>query len=144
MIITLDTNALLAALLNKAGASHLILKLIVKENLRIALTTSVALEYEDVLKRDSLAKKLNLSHEQIEEIIDLLILLAEKHSIYYRLRPNLLDEKDDLFIECAFASNSQYLITSNIKYFKQGDLQNHPFQAITPGDFYYLWRRKNE
>ncbi len=145
MIVTLDTNVILAALLSQNGASHLILKLILDEQLTIALTTSVALEYDDVLKRKEILENLNLSKEQVEDIIDLLILLADKYSIYYRLRPNLLDENDNLFVECAFASNSQYLVTSNIKDFTKGELKSYPFEVITPGDFYHIWRyAKNE
>ena len=62
--------------------------------------------------------KLDLSLEEIEDVLDLLVLLAKKQSIYFLLRPNLIDEKDNLFYECAFASNSGYLITSNVKLLK--------------------------
>ena len=140
MIITLDTNVVLAALLSQKGASYLILKLILDEKLNVALTTSVVLEYDDVLKRREILENLNLSSEQVEDVIDLLVLLADKYSVYYRLRPNLLDEDDNLFVECAFTSNSQYLVTSNIKDFTRGELKSFPFEVITPGDFYYLWR----
>ncbi len=140
MVITLDTNVLLAALLSQAGASHCILRLIIEEKLKIALSTPVILEYDDVLKRKNILKQLNLSVSQVEDIIDLLVLLADKHSIYYRLRPNLLDENDNMLVECAFASNSNYLITSNVRDFKRGELKSHPFTVTTPGDFYYLWR----
>ena len=144
MIVTLDTNVILAALLSRAGASHLILNLIIEEKLNIALSTPVVLEYDDVLNRKEMLKQLNISGSQIEDVLDLLVLLADKSSIYYRLRPNLLDENDNLFVECAFTSNSHYLITSNIKDFKRGELKSYPFKVITPGDFYYLWRCKNE
>ncbi|MBT3346844.1 MAG: putative toxin-antitoxin system toxin component, PIN family [Thiotrichales bacterium] len=144
MIITLDTNVILAGLLSKNGASHLILNLILEEKINIAISTPVVLEYEDVLNRKEILKRLNISKNQVQDIIDLLLLLADKQCIYYRLRPNLLDENDNLFIECAFASNSQYLVTSNIKDFERGELTNHPFKVITPGDFYYLWRNENE
>lgn len=140
MIITLDTNVLLAALLSQAGASHRILRLIIEEKLNIALSTPVILEYDDVLQRKEILEQLKISSNQVEDILDLLVLLADKYSIYYRLRPNLLDENDNLFVECAFASNSHYLITSNIKDFTRGELKNHPFQVVTPGDFYYFWR----
>ena len=144
MIITLDTNVLLAALLSQAGASHRILRLIIEEKLKIALSTPVIFEYDDVLKKKEILKKLNMSVDQVENVIDLLVLLADKHSIYYRLRPNLLDENDNMLVECAFASNSSYLITSNIRDFKQGELEIHPFTVIKPGDFYYFWRCENE
>ncbi len=144
MIITLDTNILLAALHSQAGASHLILRLILEERLKLAISTPVLFEYEAVLKRKKILKKINLSAEKVEDILDLLVLLADKRSIYYRLRPNLLDENDNLFVECAFTSNSQFLITSNIKDFHFGRLRSHPFKVVTPGDFYYLWRCGHE
>ncbi len=80
----------------------------------------------------------------IEDVIDLLVMLSNKHFIYYRLRPNLLDENDNMLVECAFVSGSQYLVTSNIKDFTRGELQIYPFTVITPGDFYYLWRQEYE
>ena len=144
MIVTLDTNVILAALLSQAGTSHLILKLIIEEKLNLALSTPVVLEYDDVLRRKEILEKLNISSSQVEDVIDLLVLLADKYSIYFRLRPNLLDENDNLFVECAFTSNSHYLITSNIKDFKRGELKSYPFKVITPGDFYYRWRCENE
>lgn len=140
MVITLDTNTLLAALLSQAGSSHRILRLIIQEELRLAISTPVLFEYEAVLKRKELLDKMNLSLDQVEDLLDLLVLLADKCSVYYRLRPNLLDENDNIFVECAFTSNSRYLITSNTKDFHFGRLKSHPFQVVTPGDFYSLWR----
>ncbi len=144
MVVTLDTNVILAALLSQAGASHRILNLVIEEKLNIALSTPVVLEYDDVLKRNEILEKLNICARQVEDLLDLLLLLADKYSIYYRLRPNLLDENDNLFIECAFTSNSHYLITSNIKDFRRGELRNYPFEVITPGDFYSFWRCQYE
>ncbi|MDU9050079.1 MAG: putative toxin-antitoxin system toxin component, PIN family [Candidatus Electrothrix sp. Rat3] len=141
MVITLDTNTLLAALLSQAGSSHRILRLIIQEELKLAISTPVLFEYEAVLKRKELLDKMNLSPGQVEDLLDLLVLLADKRSVYYRLRPNLLDENDNIFVECAFSSNSRYLITSNTKDFHFGRLKSHPFQVLTPGNFYSLWRR---
>ncbi len=39
--------------------------------------------------------------------------------LYYLLRPNLPDENDNIFFECAFANNSDYIVNSNIKDFRQ-------------------------
>ncbi|MCK5535301.1 MAG: putative toxin-antitoxin system toxin component, PIN family [Bacteroidales bacterium] len=144
MIVTVDTNVILASLLSQAGASHQILNLIIEEKLSLAVSTPVILEYDDVLNRKDILDKLEFDEHEIEDILDLLVLLADKYSIYYRLRPNLLDENDNMLVECAFTSNSQYLITSNIKDFKQSELKHYPFQVVTPGDFYYYWRCNNE
>lgn len=144
MIITLNTNVLLAALLSRNGSSHRILNLIVEEKVRIALSTPLILECDEVLKRKHILDKLKMTESQIEDVIDLLVMLSNKHFIYYRLRPNLLDENDNMLVECAFVSGSQYLVTSNIKDFTRGELQIYPFTVITPGDFYYLWRQEYE
>ncbi len=144
MIVTLDTNVILAALLSRNGASNRILKLGIQEQLNIAVTTSVLLEYDDALKRAEILKKLNRTVLDIEDILDLITLTANKHSIYYRMRPNLFDDNDDLFVECAFTINSEYLITSNLKDFKRSELISYPFKVVTPGEFYSFWRATYE
>lgn len=144
MIVTVDTNVIFAALYSKTGASHRIFQLILDEKLELALSVQTYFEYYDVLTRSENLKTLNLSIGEIEDILDLLALLAKKHSVYYLLRPNLIDEKDNIFVECAFASNSEYLITSNVRDFKSGELKGFKFQIITPGDFYKLWRQGHE
>jgi predicted nucleic acid-binding protein len=108
------------------------------------LSTNVLLEYDDVTKRAEILKKSKFSQAQIEDVLDLLALLAHKHEIYFRLRPNLTDEKDNLFVECAFASNSSYIITSNIRDFERGELKGFGFQLVTPKQFYQQWRIDHE
>jgi putative PIN family toxin of toxin-antitoxin system len=144
MVVTMDTNVLLAALISQSGASHKILSLIIDEAINLALSTQVLLEYDDVLKREEILKLTRLETEEIEDMLDLLALLAQKQNIYYRLRPNLRDEEDNLFVECAFASNTDYLITSNIRDFNSGDLKGFRFKVITPKDFYQMWRNDYE
>ena len=144
MIVTIDTNVLLAGLISQSGASHQILKLIINEKITLALSTQVLLEYDDVLKREEILKLTRLNQAQVEDILDLLALLAQQNNIYYRLRPNLRDEKDNLFIECAFASNSNYLLTSNIRDFNSGELKSFKFKVLTPKDFYQMWRKEHE
>lgn len=144
MIVTMDTNVLLAALISQSGASHQILSLVINETINLALSTQVLLEYDDVLKREKILKLTRLKPEEIENVLDLLALLAQKQNIYYRLRPNLRDEEDNLFVECAFASNTNYLITSNIRDFNSGELKGFGFKVITPKDFYQMWRNSHE
>jgi len=144
MIITIDTNTLIAALLSKNGASHQILRLITSEKVKLALSTNILLEYDDVTTRKEILNKAKFRKEQIEDLLDLLALLAHKHEIYFRLRPNLTDEDDNLFMECAFASGSEYLITSNIRDFEKGELIGFGFKIVTPKHFYQMWRKDYE
>lgn len=143
MIVTVDTNVIYSALYSNLGASHQILRLIFDEKVDLALSPAIFLEYYDVLSREETLTQIDLSIEEIEDILDLLVLLARKQSIYFLLRPNLIDEKDNLFYECAFASNSEYLITSNVKHFKSAELKGFNFKIVTPGEFYNLWESKH-
>jgi putative PIN family toxin of toxin-antitoxin system len=144
MIVTVDTNVIFSALYSNLGASHQILRLILEERIKLALSPQIYFEYYDVLVREENLAKLNLTVEEVEDILDLLALLAQKNSIYFLLRPNLMDEKDNMVVECAFASNSEYLITSNVRDFKSGELKGFKFKVITPREFYKLWESSHE
>ena len=140
MIVTLDTNVIFSALYSKTGASHQILRLILEGKIKLALSSQVYFEYCDVLTRPNNIAQLALTREEIEATLDLLALLAQNHKIYFLLRPNLVDEDDNLFYECAFASESDYLITSNVKHLSQGELKGFGFQVVTPRRFYLEWK----
>ena len=144
MIITIDTNVIFAGLYSKTGASHFILNLVLDEKVKLAISTQTYFEYYDVLTREENRKLLNLSMKDVEDFLDLLALLSQRHSIYYLLRPNLPDEKDNIFVECAFASNSQYLITSNIRDFRNSELKKLGYKVVTPGQFYNIWKGQDE
>jgi putative PIN family toxin of toxin-antitoxin system len=144
MIITADTNVIFSALYSSSGASHYILRLILEEKVKLALSPQIYFEYYDVLTRKENLAKLNISAAETEDILDLLAILAKKHSIYFLLRPNLTDESDNMICECAFASNSEYLITSNIRDFRGGELKGFGFEVVTPRDFCIMWKSENE
>lgn len=144
MIVTIDTNVIFSALYSNLGVSHQILRLIFEERIELALSPQIYFEYYDVLAREENLAKLNLTVEEVEDILDLLALLAQKHSIYFLLRPNLMDEKDNMVVECAFASNSEYLIPSNTRDFKSSELKGFKFKIVTPREFYKLWESSHE
>ena len=109
--IVLDTNVLYSGLYSSMGASFKVLKAIDDGRLRIALSTALLFEYEDVLKRNQ--EILNLSNQNIEKILDNLCLLSEHQKIYFLWRPRLPDPKDDLVLELAVASGISYVVTHN-------------------------------
>jgi len=138
MILTIDTNVIFSALYSNKGASYLIITKIIDEKIKLAISPQVYFECYDVLMREENLKILNLSAKNVEDFLDLIALLSQKHSIYYLLRPNLPDENDNIFMECAFASNSDYLITSNIKDFKQSELKGFRFKVVTPKELHKI------
>lgn len=143
MVITLDTNVLFAGLYSQSGASHQILRAVLDEKLTLALSTPLYFEYYAVLTRPENLAKLRLTRNDVEVLLDVIAVLAKKHRVYYLLRPNLLDESDNLVVECAFASRSIYVITSNVKHLAGGELRGFPFKVITPREFIKVWRKQN-
>jgi putative PIN family toxin of toxin-antitoxin system len=140
--ITLDTNVVYQALRNSGGASNYIIKLIRDRKLELALSIPVFLEYSDVLLREKSLKDLELSKKDIRDFLDYIISIASPYSISFRMRPNLGDEADNMFVELAFASNSNFLVTSNIRDYTIGNnLLFDSFKVIAPTDFARMWRK---
>lgn len=67
---------------------------------------------------------------------------SKTYEIYFLLRPNLKDEKDNMLVELAVTSQSDYLITSNVKDFENAELKFEQLQIITPSEFVKKWRDK--
>ncbi len=140
MMVTMDTNVLFAALTSGRGASNVLLNLVFAEKVALALSLPIVLEYEAVLTRPENSELLRLSSDQVPDLVDFLALLAKKSDSYFLWRPNLRDETDNIFWECAFTSGSQYLITANTKGFQNAQLINLTFEIVTPAQFISLWR----
>ena len=66
--------------------------------------------------------------------------IAHLQEVYFLWRPFLRDPDDDMVLECAASSGSEYIVTHNMKDFRR--VAELKIQAITPGDFLQLLRRK--
>ena len=145
MVVVVDTNVLWQSLKGKGSISREILNLIIFEKLQIALSEAVFLEYEDVLKRPYSLSKFELTSLEVETILDLIAALGQWHKIYFKFRPNLKDEADNMLVELAIKSNAKFLITNNIKDFKvRAELKFEDLEIITPKQFIFLWRKFHE
>lgn len=129
--IILDTNVLLSALRSQLGASFRILSLIDDSRFQLNLSVALVLEYEDVLKRPE--ANLNLTHQEIDDVLDYLCQNANQREIFYLWRPTLSDPKDDFVLELAVESNCDYIVTFNTKDFAKAELFG--IKAVTPVEF---------
>ena len=145
MVITVDTNVIFQGLCSNIGASNKILKLLSNNKIQLALSVPVFIEYCDVLKRKSTLALTGLSESNIDAILDFLAYVGLEHRISFLYRPNLSDETDNKFIELSLASQSSFLVTSNVKhYVMNSDLRLYGVQVVTPGEFMRYWRDSNE
>jgi predicted nucleic acid-binding protein len=115
MLVVLDTNVLVSGLRSALGASNSILRRLALGDYRIAVSTALCLEYDDVLNRPGLLP--TYTPQQITAFLDSVCAVAEEAYIYFRWRPFLPDPKDDLVFECALASGATHIITHNTKDF---------------------------
>lgn len=128
----------MAALRSKRGASHRLLSMIDSGKFQIAISVPLLIEYEDVLKRKSLNTP--LTRDDIYVVLDYLCTVADKRAIYFLWRPFLKDPKDDMVLELAVESQSDYIVTYNVDDFKL--IERFNVKAITPKDFLKLIREK--
>ena len=140
MLLTLDTNVLYQALYSKDGASYWILKKVREGKFQIALSVPVFQEYQDVLTRKKSLENFELKISDIEKFLRFIAYIGKTYNIFFLFRPNLKDEKDNMLVELAITSQSDYLITSNIKDFKNAELKFNQLKVITPSDFIKEWK----
>lgn len=126
--IVLDTNVLYAGLYSASGKSYRLLNAISEGRVRIALSTPLLFEYEDVLKRDQAV--LNLSDAEVDVVLDNLCRLADFQAIYFLWRPCLPDANDDMVLELAVAAQVQRIVSFNAK--DLGPASRFGIEVVTP------------
>jgi putative PIN family toxin of toxin-antitoxin system len=109
--IILDTNVLLAGLRSSRGASYKLLSQLNDRRWRLNISTTLVLEYEEVLKRERLWLGLNL--EDIDRIINGICAIARHRQIFYLWRPVAREPDDDFLIDLAVECQADYIITYN-------------------------------
>ena len=113
--IVIDTNVLISALRSKRGASYKLLSLLGEDLFDIVVSVPLVVEYEAVAKRQS--RQLGLTAADIDDILDYLCVVGLHREIFFLWRPVLRDPQDDLLLEVAVESESDYIVTHNGKDF---------------------------
>jgi putative PIN family toxin of toxin-antitoxin system len=134
--ILLDTNILINVILSpsKASASYKVFELCSAKKLEPQLGCALFNEYEDLFHRPEIQAKSVYTGRELEKILDGFLSVCKWHKVSYLWRPNLSDEADNHLIDLAVASNTQWIITQNIKDLSSGELK-FDFQAISPDNF---------
>lgn len=130
--VVIDTNVLVAGLKSRNGASYKLLMALDDEIYTPCLSVPLFVEYESVLKRLGMLPHLEAS--DIDAVLDYLLSRSSVQKIFFLWRPFLKDPKDDLVLETAFAAQSQYFITFNLKDF-QGVEEAFGIKVVTPQTF---------
>lgn len=129
--IVIDTNVLVSALRSKRGASYRLLMCLGDERFDIHISVPLILEYEEAAKNSLDA--LLLTEQDIDDVVDYLCAVGQRHKLYYLWRPFLSDPQDDMVLELAVSANCDLIITHNVKDFEGAD--QFGIEVITPREF---------
>ncbi len=130
----LDTNIIVSALLQPLGPPAQVFLLALGNSVQLCVSGSIYAEYEEVIRRP----RFNRTEETI---------LSALNAIRARacwVRPSVTvracsDPDDDIFLECAQASDAAYLVTGNIKDFPP---RWHGTEIVTPSHFLEIVTRR--
>lgn len=116
------------------GASYALLNLIESAAFAVCVSVPLVLEYEDALRRDAIKGRVTSS--SVDDVLDYMCDVAEKHQVHYLWRPHLKDPKDDMVLELALAADCKYIVTYNLRDFR---IQTRgALRVLTPGEFLNL------
>lgn len=128
--IVLDTNVLVSGLRSRRGASFRILQMVGDPRWRLYVSVPLALEYEDVLKRELMQSV--IGPEAVDHLLDYLFSVSERIEVRVRLRPALRDPDDDRILELA-AQAGATIVTFNLRDF--AGAASHGVRVIPPQEF---------
>jgi predicted nucleic acid-binding protein len=103
----------------------------------IALTVALYTEWQAVLTRAEHLPN-GLTADDAQGFLRYLASIAHLQDVHFLWRPFLRDPDDDMVVECAVASGSEFIVTHNVKDFKHTDSLR--VKVITPGDFLQILR----
>ena len=129
--IVIDTNVFISALRTRRGTAFKLLSLAGSGRFEINVSVPLVLEYEYAAK--SQGEHTALSHEEIDDIIDYLCSVGNRHEIFFLWRPFLKDPQDDLVLELAVESEATIIVTYNSRDFAGAD--QFGVRVLTPQAF---------
>lgn len=93
------------------------------------------LEYESLLGRSELWSESLLDSGERERVLDAFMAKGRWTRVYYLWRPNLRDEADNHLVELALAGGAEYLVTLNLRDFRDPQLTFPQLRVLSPKDF---------
>ena len=133
MLVVLDTNILVSALLSPFGPPARVLDMVLSGDIRVAYDDRLMAEYREVLARP----KFSFTPQDVATV--LAFLEADGEQVTARPLPCELPDPDDLpFLEVATQAEA-VLITGNTAHYPEA--VRGEVQVVAPGEFFRAWRR---
>ena len=127
---------MVAALLGKeAATARQVIELALQDKITPLMADTLFNEYLDVISRDEVMQKCPFDEDERMEFLSAFLACCQWCKIYFGWRPNLQDEGDNHLIELAVAGGAKYIVTTNVRDFKNGELLFDGLNIVTPQQF---------
>ncbi|MCA9964211.1 MAG: putative toxin-antitoxin system toxin component, PIN family [Anaerolineales bacterium] len=129
MKVVLDTNVLLVSISSKSQY-HWLFRALLNQLYEIALTNEILMEYEEIISA-------KYSVPVAKNVIRALLLLpnVSKTEVYYNWQLIRLDPDDDKFVDCAIASNADFIVTHDKHFNVLKDIDFPKVQTVNLTQF---------
>ena len=117
MKIVLDTSVLVSAARSRNGASYALVSTLPNSRFQMCLSVALYTEYQAVLTRPEHLPP-GAGVQAAQGFIRYLASVAHLQDVHFLWRPFLRDPDDDMVLECAVAAGCAYIVTHNIKDFR--------------------------
>ncbi len=134
MRIVVDTNVFVGACIGRGPASR-VLEACIQERLAPQLSSTLLLEYTDLVGREAIFKNARFNYEQRRKLLLAFSSVCEWREVHFKWRPNLRDEADNHLIELAISSNAPIIVTENLRDFAFQDLKFPQVKILNARDF---------
>jgi putative PIN family toxin of toxin-antitoxin system len=134
MKIVMDTDVVVAAMRSTSGASAELLRRVRRQEIAMAASVSLFMEYEAVCSRPEHLQAAGLTRDQLGVFLDGLAYLVQPVEVHFLWRPQLRDPADELVLEAAVNASADALLTFNQKHFATVSQKFH-LQVVQPGPF---------
>lgn len=96
-------------------------------------SSSLFLQYEDVLKRDEQREAACMTVEDVDRFLGALAVAIEPVEVHMRWRPQLRDAGDELVLEAAMNGRAGALVTHNLRDFEDA-MPRFGVPLLSPGE----------
>ena len=135
MILVVDTNVFVSAVLSEYGASRSVLRRCLRETDKPLMGQALFSENEALLERAAIWRKALITKQERETLWHAYLSVCQWVRVYYLWRPNLVDEADNHLIELALAGGADYILTHNLRHFRNTELRFPHLRVRTPSQF---------
>ena len=135
MVVVLDTNVFVSAVLSRHGASRAVLRRCLQETVEPLMGQALFSEHEALLARTEVWEKAPITNRERATLWEAYLSVCRWVRVYYLWRPNLSDEADNHLVELALAGGAGYIITHNIRHFANPELQFPDLKIRTPNQY---------